>query len=574
MSLNVIPIKTIRTVDQVLDLKDTNHFSVFDGGRQITYQQFPAEGNSLSQVNIVCNPPSEKVVIHPIIYQEFAFKITYQATNNQLINRYAVDVDDPTKPVAEQRPIADAPRQFPLSQVLSSTEVRLNNTSFTEPLSQYFNGFIRYANDFNIQDALYSSTASQLDQGLSYDDMFLTNRSPFGKYEDNVIQQPRGSFAKWEVVSNPVIAPTASGQAEMRLTVYEPILISPLFFSKGGLSQIRTMNYNSVLGNLHRLVCRSPTNGNATNPPLPLTALVFEREKAQLHFKYISPKLLDDIPRRVVYPYNDLLITTKEAGASTPAGGIVELNMNAINLSAVPRRVYVYARERDTDIQGLANLGKTDAMMNTIERIDVNYANVNNILSSASAQDLYQIARENGSNLSWSEWTKSIGSVLALDFGKDIGLGELEAPGMLDNPQFSCKLQIKNITNRSVHYVLNVIFIYEGSVTFFDGDIIKQIAVLNKNDVLNSQTQDKTFIAHDPKNYFGGIGLGPILAILKGIRKGAQIGAPIVKGIADFAEKAGLGRAPAKRKYKKKAGRIGGRIGGKAISRADLMEYM
>ena len=65
-------------------------------------------------------------------------------------------------------------------------------------------------------------------------------------------------------------------------------------------------------------------------------------------------------------------------------------------------------------------------------------------MSSASKQDLYKMSVKNGCNMSWQQWAGdavqtlsngasfgTVGSVLAIDFGDDIGLDSTLAPGIL-----------------------------------------------------------------------------------------------------------------------------------------------
>lgn len=566
MSLNVIKVDTVRAVPEVLNLRKERYYSCFDGGEDITCYQYNSQGVNNSNNTITCNPPNEKTVIDPIIYQKYNFLLTYSATNNQGINRLILDVADPSKPL--EKPICDALRQFPIANITSTCQMNVNGQSFTTNLNDYFNSFIRFSNCKNKQDRFYSTTASQLDESLTYEDIYLTNRSPFAQYGDNPVQGSRASFANFKIITNPVLAAGASGVATVEVEVVEPIFMSPFLFQKRGLTGITTMTYNAVLGDLHRLVCRSPVNGNASNPPLTLSNLNVQVTDVKLLFKYITPKLLDDIPKNLVYSYNDVLPAVNESALTVNAGASSTISMNAVNLQAVPNRLLVYCREINNDINGLANIGKTDAINSLIESVSINYNNSTGKLSSATPQDLYQISRKNGLDMSWSQYSKEIGSVLCIDMGKDIGLSSLECPGLLSNPQLSMNVKFKNISSRNIKFALYVYIVYDGTLTIVDKNLNKQIGVLSSNDVVNTQSKKKVYVDDDrPKNYFGGINIIPIL---KGIRAAIQTVAPVLKKGADIAENVGLGK-----KRKKKAGRIAGRIaGGKSVSRKKLMELM
>jgi hypothetical protein len=568
MSLNIIPLEVIKTVDPVLNLHSRRYYTAYDGGSECTFQQFTAQGLNTSNITVVCNPPNEHTVIDSLIWQKYVFNGKYFATNNSGVTKKIIEVD------SLNRPLIDAPRQFPLAQCTATSQIQMNGTSFMTNLNQYFNGFIRLSNDIDAQDHLYSMTASQLDQDLKYETMFGTNRSPFAIYDDNVIQNSRASYVGFEIVSNPDILNGFPGEATFKLTVWEPIFVSPFFFSQQGLAGIKTMTYTQIFGDLNRLMCRCPANGTAT-PPLALTGATYAVADMQLLFRYISPKLLDNVPKQLSYPFNDVLLSIKSDDASSKlnAGASRDYVMNSLNLEAVPRRVVVFCREIDNDIQGLANINKPDVFNNVINSISLSYSNRSGLLSSCTKNDLFQIYRRNGGDMSFTQWTSKIGSVLPIDIGKDIGLSSLECAGLLANPQLGMKVNITNISDRAIAFSLYVCIIYEGSVSVINGNIVKQLAVLNSTDVVNSQLQGHERIAKIPQNYFG----GQVFDILKLIRKGVQVGAPIVKKVADIAEQFGLGK---KKKGAKIAGIIGGKHkggkhkGGKMISREQLAEEM
>jgi hypothetical protein len=576
MSFNVIPMEVVKTVDPVLNLNQKRMYNAFDGGQDITYTQFDAQSNNNSNITITCNPPSENTVISPIIWHRYNIHYTASATATAA-GQYQVNFG-----------LYDAPRAFPIASITSTNQMKLNGTAFITNLNQYFHATTRYSQWYEEQEHLYSMTPSMLDMSLYYNDLIEGNRNPIGNYNSNSVQVPRGAYVEITNVINPASTGTGpfvfSSAASWDLTVTEPIFLSPFFFSHSGFAGIKTMTYNNIMSDLTRSWSRrsnDPAHGQG-GPSMvgnldltSFTANVIDNnvngaKGCSVFFRYITPKLLDRVPKQLVYGYNELLVTVQTLSSPLAPGLGFTMNMNALNLEAIPKRLYVYARENDNDLQGYTNLWKTDTYAR-IDKLNINWANKAGVLSSAQMTDLYQICRRNGCNLSFSQWRNYVGAVMAIDLGKDIGLSSLESPGLLSNPQLSMKVDIVNQTTapvkagdpvrsgRPITYSLYVIVVYEGTVSIINGNVIKQVACLNSTDIVNSQSTDgQEYVAQSPHNYFG----GSVIDILKLIRAGVQHAAPVVKGIADVAEKVGLGIG----------GKIGGKKkGGKMINRSALM---
>lgn len=557
MSLNILPVNTVRITDKLLDLNSKPIFTVGDYGKEQNYVEFLATNVNNSSINIKCDPPNDKVICDSRLYQKYSFTISYQATNNQLINRRIIDTADGSE---FGRPIADAPRQFPIAQITDNVQLKFNSGSVNTELSKYINELLRYSNDLKKLKYDLSMTPTQLDQALNYSDIFNTSRSPFGQYGDNAVQDTRASYFNFAITSNPIIAPAASGTATMTLTVIEPLLCSPFYFSKRGF-RLDTMNYNLSISNLDRIMSRSPVNGNIANPPLTLTLINVNVTAASILAKFVTPKDLTVIPKHLIYNYNNIMTYQQDASASLAAGGTAEITMNAMKLSGIPKRVYIYVKEKLQDIVGIAGITKTDAINSKINSVTIGFNNKSGLLSSASREQLYTIARENGLNMSYNEYNKNIGSVLCLSFGKDINLNNDEAPSLLSVPQLSIKVNYTNIATRAINFTCYAVVVYDGVFNALNQVVSTSDAVLNKQDVIRSQMAPNVFVEHSqPKNYMGGF-LGLIPEIIRGVRKGVQFVAPIAKKVADFGEAIGLG-------YKNK--RRGRKRGGKMLYDDDL----
>lgn len=551
MSLNINQLEPIQVIDEVLNLNAKKQYSVYNGGQEVSYVQFPAQAPNNNNITITCNPPDEKTIIDRRIYATFEYTLTFSGpagVGNLL-----------------QLGTFDGPRSFPIAQTINTLDCKLNGTSFNTNLNQYFNALIRYNNFTCDQDLDLSVTPSMLDQYQEYADwqVYGSGRNPLGLYGENANQMSRGAFPQLTVLSN---TPTS---AVVKLIVTEPLFLSPFYYTGGeGLAGIRTCVLTFSFGDLRRVWSHSVAGNN-------ITSLAVNIDSAKLDFRYITPKILEPVHRNLVYAYNEVLITQQQANTLL-AGSSSNVAMNAINLEAIPKRLYICLRERDTDL----NFTTSDVNAR-IDRIQVNWANNQGKLSSASVQDMYEIAKRNGCNMNYAQWYKHCGSVLALDIGKDIGLSSLDAPGLLSNPQLSMNIDFTNIGSRTINFSLYVFVVYEGVLNINNGMVTKQISVLNTSDVVAAQNNKQMLVAKHAKNFYGGNIFG--MSLFSDVRDVAQkvfetakkISPDVADAVMEGVEKLGphamrlLGLG-----MKKKGKKGSAMIGGAVISRNDLLSNM
>lgn len=82
-----------------------------------------------------------------------------------------------------------------------------------------------------------------------------------------------------------------------------------------------------------------------------------------------------------------------------------------------------------------------------------------------------------------------VGSVLQLEFGTDIGLMDVEAPGLDGTYQLQIDVTFKNVNQTEVIEAdMYVIVVSEGVFTIQDNRSISQIGVISRQDILDSQT--------------------------------------------------------------------------------------
>lgn len=466
MSLNINPLKVMKVVDPRLEIDTQKEYTALKGALVNSWQQFPATNVNNSSFQITCNPPNRDIAIARLVFKKVVFNWSISGVNNsggELLNVGYI-----------------APRAMPLTSITQSEQITINNDTITQaPLQQYMRALLRYRNDYENRWGQFSLAPSMLDQHQDYADGVGGNRNPLGTYDDNSYEQTRGSYVGFDIDPQTPGNTTATGT----LTTYEPILLSPLVFGNkanyfSALAGIQNMSYNATLGNLSRIlsVVQGQGVGNVLNEP------VVNIASASLFFNYLTPDPMRPIPRNMESSYFSIVSYPTRTSAPIAPGGSVPITLQSVQVSSIPKRIYIYAKRDDSE--------ETAFTTDTYLALDPNSNpirltwNNNQFLSQATTQDLYNISVKNGVNTSYSQWTNQVGSVLALDFGTDIGLMSNQSAGVIGNYQLSVSANFINTSNDTFAPTLYCVVVYEGVFNVIDGACSHMVGVLSPSDVI------------------------------------------------------------------------------------------
>jgi hypothetical protein len=550
MSLSNLPLNI--AVEQIpvtnVSNLDKRYFSVLAGPSYTNYQKYIASQVSNSTVSILTIPSSESTIIDPKIYAQVQYSFTFTGTS--------------TAGNLIQLGVADAPRAFPLSNSTSTLAATLNGQTISLNQSQVIDPLLRYEKDYHDMTQSYGTTPAFLDQCQAYTDLFGTNRSPFALFGDNVYADPRGGFSGIEILTN---TPTS---CTLLLNVYEPIFL-PLFHgNKSGLVNVSNLNwqwtFRSPLANF--VWSHDAVNGNN------ITSAVCNITAMALYYRQMTPKVLASIPKLAIYPYYSIIPAISSYNAPIAPGATAQLSMQALNLQGIPKMVYIYARQQDSE-----QLITSPNAYFGIKNVSVTYMNNSGLLASAPEEELYRIAHKNGYTGSYDQWNKYNGAVLCLRMGDDLGLSSLYSPSQLVSNQLSMVVTVKNLSQSTFSVVnLFVQVVYEGTATIGNNTMNLNICVLSNSDVLNSQIDSCPKIEQKPHhNMFGGNSFSDVSSaigkavnsVVDAFKEGAEYVAPVAKAALPLL---GLGVTGGRRRRKMK--------GGDVIQRADLEsmgdEYM
>lgn len=577
MSLNTPPVRAVKVLDPRLELNHERDYVVLKGAHVNSWQAFPATNKNDSSVQITCNPPNRKIAISRLVLKKFDFTITVNGTNTSggplLVDGYF------------------APRAYPISAVTSSEQMTINNDTITQaPVQQYWGALLRYHNKFEASRfAQLSLTPSMLDQFQLYTDGQQSVRNPLAAYGDNSMENTRGGYVGMKVMTNPA----AGTQAIIKLSVYEPIFISPFVFGcesnfTSALVGIQNMAYTCTLGNLARVLSLTQDQGTIT-PLSPVATINITNvsatlDSASLLFNYLTPDPINPLPSSLVSSYFSIVsYPTKYSVAAVPPNIVVKIPMLSVQVTSIPRRIYIFARDDDVDLTPFTSdcFMSLDTESNPLQLT----WNNNQFLSQASAADLYNISVKNGCNMSFSQFTKYCGSVVCLDFGTDIGLMSDEAPGTIGNYQLSLTGNFRNTRSTTINNAtLYCVVVYEGTFNIKDGNCSHEIGVLSRSDVLNSQRSSAVSYKLSETIYGGDF--------FKSLKKfftkahdfikdnklvsklASQSSIPQIKALGEVANKLGYGMSGGKRKkHKRGRGMSGGSLK-KNITKEELKKRL
>lgn len=592
MSLSLVQVPVAKVIVPTIDIGARKEYVIAKGAKENTWQVFSAQNLNANQINITSNPPSRKHIINRRAFVRASYQFVISGTagaGGKMI-----------------QPGLDAPRQYPIAQTLNTLQASINNDNYSVTLNQYWNALLRYHHK-NSEAQFNSLTPSYLDAYQEYTD-FLNPQfggsgknalGGYGEVSDGdggaSAAGGRGGFP-WVIVSD------TGGSATVTMTSVEPIFMPPFNFSEeesNGFIGVENMSFTFTFGELASQLW-SHDNLSAGHSTITNIAVTLTGFDVLLNFQTLPIDMT--VPDQAVYPYFE--ITPYSTPAVTIAAGSSQtIVMNSVQLKSIPHRMYIFAQENQNDMlfaNGGINKTNTFAPINSI---NITFNNKVGLLSTATKEELYAIAQNNGCNLSWPAWSKYVGSVMAINPSKDLSLSESEASGLIGNYQLGMQVNVTNThtaslpynPGRSVNYVLWVVVINEGTMSIVNGSVSHQIGVFSERDVLNAPI-DRSLSWKKTEHIYGGdfLGIGNFFkhkvapALVKGynwvkdnklISRGLRmIPHPNAQRAAMVADQIGLGVSKHKRKRHKGGVLVGEdngmMLGGAMISRDQLSERL
>lgn len=582
---SVIPINTVKVLDPVIDIRSERTFAIVDGGEVVTNSQQPAQSYSNQQVIF-----NLTVVPGTIIDRKMFFNGRFSFT----LSGPTVGAIGTTLLVAG----GDAPRAFPLSNIFQNIQMKINNNTVSLPLNRLISAMQRY-NKTMMKNNEFSSCPTYADQSQNYADLKYWIRNPLNTYGDSEFNEHRGGFP-FTFVDTPSTVVNGPASAVVTIEITEEIQISPLLWGMNegpGFVNVDNLSFTFTLdANLQRV-----WSHDAISYPGYIFSNFQWLNAPSMFLKQITPKLLDSIPEAPVYNYYSLEVTTQDF-LSVPANTLSPITSQVIEFSSIPSKIYIFMRKNDS----LLSMNDTDSFF-SLEALNVKFGNHQGLFSGATKQELYNISRKNGCNLSWEQWQGivntsgsvippvvpngkfnavygTVGAVFCMDLARDMGLASDEAPGINGRYQFQLQTGtlFKNINqSQAVAPTLYIVGVQDGTFTLMKGNSINQIGVISKMDVLSAQSSPSVTIDEVSKlqgsSFLSALqDVGKFIKDKKVISTGLKLASDVVphpaaqfglKIASQGAEQLGYGYAPVDR-------RGGALLGGRRMTRSEMRNML
>ena len=431
---------------------------VRQGGSRVNNQIFPSNswgspGAPLVQASWNISPPSTQTIVD----------------RNIRVKAYLeVVVDQPL-----QVGTNDGLRQFPLAAITDVVTMQINGETVSQNTADLIAAMNCYHNDAYDRSRAVSTSPAMPDQYQNYSDwqLYGSARNVLADYGENSAEMSRGGF--------PItIAPDG---LSFRCELTEPLFLSPFLSGQDqdeGMVNVNQLNLSLRWVQLtNRVLCHASSG----NPITAVSASFYQAPEVLVN--YITPMITYPLPTVQTFPYSKLQQYIKPVGNFT-TGSTQTLISDSIKLSLIPHRMYAYVRHArsQSDYRVADSFAK-------ISRVSVLWNNQSGLLSTASEQELFDISSRNDCNLSYPQWDKYRGSVMCVEFGKDIGLQANEAAGVAG--QFTIQVQVEatNLSDTG-DYEFFIIFDQPGTFSVFENGARASIGNFSEAMVLSAQQSD------------------------------------------------------------------------------------
>ena len=535
--------ESIKVIEPRVNVKsdvEKNHI-VLMGGLRVNQQINPADswgspGTAPVQALWTINPPSTQTIVD---------------RNMKVRCYFEVKVDQDL-----QIGVNDALRQFPISSLTDVLSVQINGENISDNVSDKLHAMLCYGNNANSRNGQCSTTCAMPDNFKRYQDwqLYGSGKNPLASYGENGAEDPRGGF--------PIQVIDAR---TFRVVLCENIMLSP-FLSPFDAQDEGFVNINQInisyrfRSNLSQILSHSSL-GNAIT-----SVSVTMYQAPEILTTYITPDLTQAIPQLQVLPYHNSQDYIKNIGTVANGAEILCIS-DSIKLSQIPRKLYLFVRNQ----RSTSNQNTSDSFLK-INRLSILWNNQSGLFNSASEQDLFEISKRNGLNLTYPQWSKYRGGVMCIEFGKDIGLLDNEAPGCQGQYTIQIQMNCQNDSGDNFIGEFYQVFLMEGTISISENFSRTSLGNLTNDIVLRTKEGGREVDYQHYNNISGGGFWSGLKNFVNKIATGVQdvlpIAGPLLSMIPGAAPiVAGVGGISSAVKQATGGRLSGGRLSGGRVSR-------
>lgn len=394
----------------------------------------------------------------------------------------------------------DSLRQFPVSSLIDVTSVSLNGESLSANTGDTLHALLCYDNDAEYRSRQWSTSCAMADQFQLLSDYtnLGTARRPQGFWGEVATEPSRNAIVPSEVVD----------ARTLRFVVTEPLWISPLLQGDDAEGMVN-LNELRVTLRFKSDTSRVMTIAPRLNPvgPSPANVTCTFYRAPELLIRYYSPDMLQPIPSVQVLPYHKNQDYRKPAGVFE-IGQTREVVSDSIRLSMVPDSIVLFARRSDAT----ADESKADSFL-AIESVKINWNNESGLFATSTKEDLYDMCRANGCNLSYPAWSNFRGSVLKIKFGSQLGLPDGICPSTMGSFTIQAFVTFKNVSGEQYEADFYLTLINSGSFQIAPNVARSSLGNYTSQMVLAAQEMG----THLPAHEYDALAKGSFFASLRNI---------------------------------------------------------
>ena len=472
---STLELETMRILDSRLSQnQSTRAFQTCIGGSNVTYRKERSNASSDSQVSFQLTPNSPNNVIDRTFMLVSDVNVTFDSDN--LVGTLVLNPGD------------NACRGF--SSIVESTNLSINGLTISQETKYVKDIYNRFSDDLDNLVKFQSITPSLSTEGdnfTEYGTGFGTFQNVLAGYRDSNRRTTGRSFYPIEILTN-----TAT-QATIRFRMVELFTLSPLEYEGlmvPGLANVTSLQLNfNLSSNKQRFWSRVP---RATETFFTVTPTFNNYE---IHFCEITLPVFYSLPPSVALSYYDVQRqVTQGDGTIYNFGNAFNINTNTYQLNQTPSRIIILVRPPTT------NSPYQSDTFAAISSINIQYNNMSSILSSASQEQLFQISSRNGSTQHYTEFrgysvdysptnvnrkVGTTGSIVCLDFGKDISADPTALPGTSINANFNINVQGTYYGTFPYPLEVHIFYVYAGVMVISPGSAFAYRSLLTRDQTLS-----------------------------------------------------------------------------------------
>lgn len=399
-----------------------------DGPASVMYQNINPPDPSSLQPTFAFSAPSRSTGLGRTVAYRMAGQLTINGTNlNNVSGANRVSF-----------------RAFPIQSCANSMILTIDQSQMSIPNQAQIQSALARIKNSSKQPAGFQSTGPTARDALcEYSQMVGAGCSPFNPPAD-IATNDYGAQSRTMGITAITVNPT---NIVVDFDISETLILPPLEFTDGderALYGLTEVQLSVSLSNIHRMLSIAIPVGSS------VSSVTLAPTVQQLQVSWVTPhdRSMVSGPAPQLYAFTAVnSYTSTLTAAAVPSGSTVGGSSNTFTLPVVPSKIAIFATYGQTDIQD-ATQSLADMFL-PCQSLSLEAGTRSNLLSNASAQQLYRISHRNGLVASWSEFAgleqsgtafatpygRGSGAPVILDVAADLELPEGVSPGM--NVQYS-----------------------------------------------------------------------------------------------------------------------------------------